>query len=64
MSISPFANSSPPISGIVTHVFPVTNVPGHLPLLFPGLKYGTKREVLFYFHYFKMFKHFLKKTIM
>ena len=35
--------SSPPITGTVTQVFPVKIVPEHLPLLFSGCKYGTKR---------------------
>ena len=33
----------PPITGTVTQVFPVKIVPEHLPLLFSGCKYGTKR---------------------
>ena len=33
----------PPMTGTVTQVFPVKIVPEHLPLLFSGCKYGTKR---------------------
>ena len=32
-----------PITRTVTQVFPVKIVPEHLPLLFYGCKYGTKR---------------------
>jgi len=35
--------SPPPITRTVTQVFPVKIVPEHLPLLFSGFKYGTKR---------------------
>ena len=35
--------SPPPITGTVTQVFPVKIVSEHLPLLFSGCKYGTKR---------------------
>jgi len=35
--------SPPPITRTVTQVFPVKIVPEHLPLLFSGCKYGTKR---------------------
>ena len=40
-SIEP--HTPPPITGTVTQVFPVKIVPEHLPLLFSGCKYGTKR---------------------
>jgi len=41
--IKHIAHAPPPITGTVTQVFPVKIVPEHLPLLFSGCNYGTKR---------------------
>jgi len=38
-----FPVTPPPITRTVTQVFPVKTVPEHLPSLFSGCKYGTKR---------------------
>jgi len=43
LAIDMWPITPPPITGTVTQVFPVKIVPEHLPLLFSGCKYGTKR---------------------
>ena len=53
--------SPPPITRTVTRVFPVKIVPEHLPLLFSGCKYGTKRLGDFLFSLFSKIYAFSAK---